>query len=143
MGLALQLLAPVFDEIHQDPVGTMQRAEAAYHNAPPHTLIQTTLESINPGVHYDTYRHAAAYLAICIIALVLGLGWVVIGVFEMLGALVFGCNPMVVVISLVFMAVRAAAVAGVAYVAYRGYGEYQKFQGAAEQEALLYAHDAH
>jgi len=103
-----QTLTPVYQKLRQDPMGAVQRWQAAETDD-----LQQKFEHLLPGIRAETYQAGGMAVVGCAALLLLGTFWAVVGMMELLGVLVLGCSPATGFVFLCFVALRLGTVIAV------------------------------
>lgn len=98
-----------FEKIRADPVGTVQR----WQEAPANSDWAAKLEAAIPGADFDQYRVGVAALGGCVVLLIMGVLWTVVGVLELFATAAFGCSGIVVFFCALFVLLRVALIVAV------------------------------
>merc|ERR1712113_71357 len=71
------------------------------------------LEAAVPGIEFETYRSGGIGIIVCVVVSLVGGCWALIGILELLGTLAFGCDILILLICVVFVALRLGIVVAI------------------------------
>ncbi|CAJ1356489.1 unnamed protein product [Effrenium voratum] len=132
-------LAPVLQRMREDPVDVAQRWQETEGK---NLSLTQRLEHLVPGVDVSAYQLGALGVAAATLFLIIGLANSIVGILELFATLVAGCSVLMVLVSMVFLAVRCATLVGILVAAQHVLVELQAAgvvgaDGYASDEALL------
>ncbi|OLP97620.1 hypothetical protein AK812_SmicGene20023 [Symbiodinium microadriaticum] len=102
-------LEQVLVRVKEDPMGAVRRWQQAEAQ---HQTLSRRLEQTVPGVEFHAYQLGALGVVVAAVFLAVGLLNSIVGLFELLATLIAGCNILVVVASMAFLALRCAMLFG-------------------------------
>eukprot|EP00403_Amphidinium_massartii_P014102 CAMPEP_0178416662 /NCGR_PEP_ID=MMETSP0689_2-20121128/24178_1 /TAXON_ID=160604 /ORGANISM="Amphidinium massartii, Strain CS-259" /LENGTH=459 /DNA_ID=CAMNT_0020038011 /DNA_START=44 /DNA_END=1419 /DNA_ORIENTATION=+ len=120
------IFAPVYEKLQADPFGTVQRWQSSAEDIHKAKSLRLRLQVAVPDVPFDTYRYTALGCALCAVLVVLGALWAVVGVFYVLGAMALGCNPLTLIVCILFVTLRFALIIGMVLLLFYVLDEIQK-----------------